>query len=116
MFGRAHRIDRAFLCGLQPDLHPIDHREANLPGRLPEPGDAVEPVVVGYGQRVVSELDSTVNQVLGMGGTVEEREVGVTVQLGVHLPNVVEHTFDYIWDQSPTKWGKVPPAEERGRG
>ncbi len=51
--------------------------------RLGEPDHAVEAVVVGEGQGLEPEAGRLLGQLLGMGGPVEEAEVGVAVQLGV---------------------------------
>ncbi len=67
--------------------------QADGPGRLGEADDAVEPVVVGDGQRLQPQPDRLLGQLLRMGGTVEEGEVGVAVQLGVghHRPGRRPH-------------------------
>ena len=58
-------------------------RQTGGAGRLGEAHDAVEPVVVGEGERLEAEPGGFVDELLGMRGTVEERVVGVAVQLGV---------------------------------
>jgi len=45
--------------------------------------DPVETVVVGDGQRLVTELHRRLDEVFRMRSSVEKGEVGVTVQLGV---------------------------------
>ena len=58
-------------------------RQAGGAGGLGEAHDAVEAVVVGEGERLEAEPGGFVDELLGMRGTVEERVVGVAVQLGV---------------------------------
>ena len=57
--------------------------------RLGEADDAVEAVVVGEGQGLQPQPGRLLGQFLGVGGAVEEAEVGVTVQLGVGDGSVV---------------------------
>ena len=57
--------------------------QADRPGGLGEADHAVEAVVVGEGQRLQAEPGRLLGQLLGVGGAVEEAEVGVAVQLGV---------------------------------
>ena len=65
-----------------------EHRgEADGAGSLGEANHSVEAVVVGEGQGLEPEPGRLLGQLLGVGGPVEEREVGVTVELGVgHAP------------------------------
>ena len=56
------------------------------PGRLGEPDHAVEAVVVGEGEGAEAEPGRLSDQLLGVGGAVEEAEVGVDVQLRVAVP------------------------------
>ncbi len=95
--GCGHRVVRSARAGLEPDLDSVDGGKPGLLGRLPEPGDPVEPMVVGDCQRLVTELDGPLHQILGMGGSIEEGEVGVTVQFGipVHPPHYIEHMFGW---------------------
>ena len=65
--------------GAQPRLADL----VQLADRLGEPDHAVEPVVVGDGQRFQPQPGRLLNQLLRMAGPVQETEVGVTVQLGV---------------------------------
>ena len=72
-----------------------DGGEADGLGRHGEADDAVEAVVVGDGQRREPEARRFVDQLLGMARTVEEGEVRVAVQLGVHRdPDRIEQVFD----------------------
>ena len=52
-------------------------------GRLGEADDPVEAVVIGDGQRLEAQPGGLGGQLLGVRRAVEEREVGVAVQLGV---------------------------------
>ena len=56
---------------------------ADGPGRLGEADHAVEPVVVGDGQRLQPEAGRLLGQLLRVAGPVEEAEGGVAVELGV---------------------------------
>ena len=56
----ARRID------LQPDFHSIDGGQPGGLGCLPESGDPVEPIMIGYGERLVAELDGPLHQIFGM--------------------------------------------------
>ena len=67
----------------QRDLGAEHGRHADGPGRLGEADDAVEAVVIGDGERFQPEPGGLGGQLLGVRGAVEEREVGVAVQLGV---------------------------------
>ena len=60
-----------------------DRREPEGPGRLGEADDAVEAVVITDGERLEPEPDRLGGQFLGVGGPVEEGEVGVAVQFRV---------------------------------
>ena len=70
-------------CGPEGQLGAEHRGQALGPGRLGEPHHAVEAVVVGEGQGVQPQMHGLLDQFLGMGRTVEEAEVGMTVQLGV---------------------------------
>ena len=70
-------------AGRQRDLGAEHRRHPDGPGRLGEAHDAVEAVVVGEGQRLEAEPGGLGRQLLGVRRPVEEREVGVAVQLGV---------------------------------
>ncbi len=65
------------------------------PGRLGEADHAVEPVVVGEGQGLQPQADGLLGQLLGVGGPVQEAEVGVAVQLRIRR-------------------GRLPPLEGEG--
>ena len=58
-------------------------RQAGGAGGLGEAHDAVEAVVIGEGERLEAEPGGFVDELLGVRGAVEERVVGVAVQLGV---------------------------------
>jgi hypothetical protein len=53
-------------------------------------------LVVGDGQRLVTELHRRLDEVFRMRSSVEKGEVGVTVQLGIpaHPVHLVEQLFD----------------------
>ena len=63
------------------DLGAEHRRQADGPRRFGKADDAVETVVIGDGQRFETETGSFLRQLLGVRGAVEEREVGVAVQL-----------------------------------
>ena len=60
-----------------------DGREPVVGGGEGEADHAVEAVVVGDGQGGEPEARRLLGQLLGVAGPVEEREVGVAVELGV---------------------------------
>ena len=70
-------------CCAQGDLGTEHGRQSDGARRLGEAHHAVETVVIGDRQRLETETRGLLRQLLGMRGTVEEREVGVAVQLGV---------------------------------
>ena len=80
---------------LQSDLDSIHRRESRLPGGGGKADRPVEAVVIGYRQRPVAEEKRLLDQILGMGGTVEKREVGVAVQFGI-----LEHLFGRVLRRS----------------
>ena len=65
------------------DLCTRDGLESFGAGRLGELHGAIEAVVVGEGQGRIPHLQSSGNQLLGMGGSIQEGEAGVTVKLDV---------------------------------
>ena len=67
----------------QRDLGAEHGRHPDRAGGLGEADDAVEAVVVGEGEGLEAEAGGLGGQLLGVRGAVEEREVGVAVQLGV---------------------------------
>ena len=69
--------------GVEGELGPEHRRQAVRPRRLSEADHAVEPVMVGDGQRGEAEPDRLFGQLLGMRSAVEEAEVGMAVQLGI---------------------------------
>ena len=64
-------------------LDPDDRPQAGLLGRGGESDDAVETLVVGDGEAAEAKLEGPLDEVLDRRRTVEEREVGVAVELGV---------------------------------
>ena len=75
-------------CG-ERDLGAEHGGQANGAGRFGEAHDAVEAVVIGERQRLQTQARRFLGQLLGVRGTVEEREVAVAVQLRVrHAPGV----------------------------
>jgi hypothetical protein len=56
--------------------------------------------MIGDGERFVSELDGTLHEVFGVRGTIEEGEIGVTVEFGVsgHPSQYIERMFDVFED------------------
>ena len=81
----AHRIGHAVLRRIDAEGQlGSEHRgHADRPRRLGEAHHAVQPVVVGEGQRLQPQPSRFLGQLLGVGGAVQEAEVGVAVQLGV---------------------------------
>ncbi len=69
--------------GEQGDLGTEDGRQSPGASGLGEADHAVEPVVIGEGERLQSEAVGLLDELLGVGGAVEEGEVRVAVQLGV---------------------------------
>ena len=67
----------------QLDLEPQDRVQPGGLGRGREPDRAVQALVVGDRERRHPELDRPRDEVVGRRGAVEEREVAVTVELGV---------------------------------
>ncbi len=68
---------------VQRHLGADDGLEAPLLGRLPEAHRAVQPVVVGEGQRRVAQRRRPLDQRLRRRGAVEQGEIAVAVQLDV---------------------------------
>ena len=61
--------------------------------------DAVEALVVGHREPAQTELGRPLGQLVRRRGTVEEREVGVAVELGIggHVgPSMIERLFDLV--------------------
>ncbi len=67
----------------QADLRADDPMQSGLLGGTHEPHRAVQAVVVGDGQSAQAVGHSTFDQIVRRRGPVEEREVGVGVELGV---------------------------------
>ncbi len=67
----------------QVQLGTEDRRQPDLARSLGEADDAVQPVVVGQGERAQPEALGLVREVLGLAGAVEKAERRVCVQLGV---------------------------------
>jgi hypothetical protein len=59
-----------------------DGPDADVLGRLGEPDRAVQPLVVGERHRGEPQLLPTAHQLIHARGAVEEREVGVDVEVG----------------------------------
>ncbi len=66
------------------DRGAVDGAEAGLAAGVAVLDGAVEALVVGDGQGVHAQLGGAGGEGLGGGGAVEEGEVGVGVELGVH--------------------------------
>lgn len=99
------------------ELGAEDGREVDLGGRRGEPDDAVEAVVVRDGEGGEAEAARLVDELLGVTRPVEEREVGVAMQLGVghgetstRDADAIERTFD---TPSPTFREAWPPGPDR---
>ena len=67
----------------QLDLEADDRMQPHGLRRTHEPDRAVQPRVVRDGQAGQAELDGPCHEVVGRGRPIEEREVGVAVELGV---------------------------------
>jgi hypothetical protein len=80
----------------QRELGAEDRGQTHRLGCHCEADDPVEAVVVGDGERGEPQPGGFVDQLLGVAGTVEEREVGVTVQLRVphRARDFIERVFD----------------------
>ncbi len=79
-------------CCAERDLGAEHGRQPHGPGRLGKANDTVETVVVGHRQRFEPQPSCFLCQLLGVRGAVEEREVGVTVQLRIwHRRQVGAH-------------------------
>ena len=88
-------------AAVEGELGAEDGREVDLGGRRGEPDDPVEAVVVGDRQGGEAEAARLVDELLGVARPIEEREVGVAMQLGVghgetstRDAHAIEHTFD----------------------
>ena len=69
--------------GTECDLGAEHRRQPHRACRLGEPHHAVQAVVIGDGERLQAESGRLFGELLRMRRTVEEREVGMTVELGV---------------------------------
>ena len=100
---------------LEGQLGAEHRREADGPGRHGEADDAVEAVVVGDGQGREAEPGRLVDQLLGVARTVEEGEVRVAVQLGVHRDrDRIEQVFDRQPDPLLRVASELVPASPTG--
>jgi hypothetical protein len=73
----------------QRDFRARDRLESPMPGLLSELHGAVEPVVIGEGQSGIAQLLGAQDQLLRVGGAVQEREAGMAVEFDVgHDPNI----------------------------
>ena len=79
----AGHLLRGAEAGREGDLGAEHGRHPDGAGRLGEADDAVEAVVVGEGEGLQAQPGRLGGQLLGVRRAVEEREVGVAVQLGV---------------------------------
>ena len=68
---------------LELDLDPDDRAEPDSLGCRGKAHDAVQPVVIGHGEPRQAQRSRSLGHVLDRRGAVEEREVGVAVELGV---------------------------------
>ncbi len=75
------------------ELGPEHRGDLRRLGRLGEPHDAVEAVVVGDRERTEPQPFRLLEQRLGAGGSVEEAEAGVRVQFGVGHGSRVAHAL-----------------------
>ncbi len=67
-----HRVHNTWSAGFEAYLHSIYDGKTCCPGCLPEPGDPIEPVVVGHRKSFVAQRDSTIHEVLRVGCPIEE--------------------------------------------
>jgi hypothetical protein len=65
------------------DFGAVDDGETDLASGMMDFGCAAESIVIGYAQCRVSKFGGDCDHLLGVGGTVEETEIGVTVELCV---------------------------------
>jgi hypothetical protein len=75
--------------------------------------------VIGYCQGLIAQLDCPLHQIFGMRGTVEKREIGVAMKLGVtriHIRDYIERVFEMIsgFDPPASIW-VLSPAVDRPR-
>ena len=91
--GQHHQVSTLGVghAGLRPgqaqgDLGAEDRRQAGWTGCLGEADHSVHAVVVGDRQGGEAEVHRLFDQLLGVGGAVQEAEVRVAVQLGVESP------------------------------
>ncbi len=88
-------------------LDAVDGRKASLPGRLGETHGSIEPIVIGHGQRLITQLDSSFHQILGVGGPVEKGEVGVAMQLGISISHSrTISNIRSVWSRPDAKFGR----------
>ena len=76
-------VRRRGLSAIEGDFRPENRGQIKGPGRLGEPNDPVEPVVVGQRQCFQAEPIGFFGQLLGVAGTIEEAEVRMAVKFGV---------------------------------
>jgi hypothetical protein len=81
----AHRVGHAVLGRVDPEGElGAEHRgQVDGAGGLGVADHAVQPVVVREGEGLQAQPGRLLGQLLGMGGTVQEAEVGMAVELGV---------------------------------
>ena len=88
-------VDREVMA-LDSRLDAVHDGQMMLGGGLHLLDRPVEPVVIGDGERPVSQLGGHLDEFIGMRGAIEKRVIRVTVQLGVfgsHLQDCIEHMF-----------------------
>lgn len=79
-----HDLIRVWDGGVQQLDLEADHRmEPGRLGRVDEADRAIQPGMIGDGQRGETKLHGSIDELVGCGCAVEEREVGVAVELGV---------------------------------
>ena len=113
----AHRVGRAGSRQVhgrlfQGELGTEHGGQADGSRRLGEADDAVEAVVVGEGQGLEVEPGRLLGQLLGVRRAVEEREVGVAVELGVGGGAPVRRRLDrwLVLPSFPGPGGAVAPV------
>jgi len=90
----AKRHGRAF--PRHSDLGSVHNRKTNLACSGMHLDHTAEPVDVGNGERRISEVGSSFDQIARMRCPIEEAVVGVNVKLRVscHTLTLIEHMFD----------------------
>ena len=102
------------------DLDPEHGLQAGLLDRRLPPDDAVEALVVGHRESRQAELGGALGQLVGRRRTVQEREAGVAMELGIgghRRLAIIEHLFGLVKvrarDRAPTRAGSpASPSPE----